>query len=170
MSTTDTTAHGLYRPDVDAILTAIAKRHYANLATTSPTGHAHVAGVIYQAVDGALYMSTGKGSRKARNIAENPKVAVTIPVRRSPVGPPSSIQFQSRAELLDTGQPDIRSLADAGKIDGITGHGELELPDGCFLRIPLPERLHTYGLGMSLLHLIRHPLDAAGVVEIVQAD
>ena len=30
-------------------------------------------------------------------------------------------------------------------------------------------RVHTYGLGMSLLHLLRHPLDAAGTVVLPTA-
>ncbi len=156
----------LHRPDVDAVLAAIAKRTFCTLATASPSGRPHVAGVLYQAVDAALYVSTERDSRKARNIVANPNVAVSVPVRRAPVGPPSTIQFQSRAEVLDPGDPRLRELADAGRLGAVTGHGELDLPGGCFLSIPLPRRLLTYGLGMSLIRLIRDPMDAAGLVEL----
>ncbi len=156
----------LHRPDPDATLAALGKHTFCTLATTSPAGHPHVAGVLYQAVHGALYVSTGRASRKGRNIAANPNVAVVVPIRRAPVGPPSTIQFQSRAEILDTGDSHIRGLAAGGRIDAIIAHGELDLPGGCFLRIPLPRRVLTYGLGMSLIQLIRHPLAAAGLVEL----
>jgi hypothetical protein len=88
---------------------------------------------------------------------------VTIPVRRLPVGPPASVQFQaSSADVLTNDDPEILRLASEGKIDNITGHGELERDGACFLRIGLPERVVTYALGMSLWHVIRHPLDSAG--------
>ena len=48
----------------------------------------------------------------------------------------------------------------------MTGHGELDREEACFVRIEPGARVHTYGLGMSLLHqhLVRHPFDAAGTV------
>lgn len=151
-----------FSPDPDYVARLVARRSFANLATVSPRGRSHVAGVLYQYADGDLYVSTDRSSRKGRNIAANPHVAVTIPVRRIPMGPPSQIQFQATAEILDPGDDEVRALLDAGRLDSITGHGELDRPDGCLLRITPADRLHTYGLGMSLLHLARHPLDAAG--------
>jgi hypothetical protein len=154
---------------------AIDRRAFATLATTSPAGAPHVAGVLYDAVsvDPAdvaagvvLYVSTSLASRKARNVAANPKVAVCIPVRRLPVGPPSSIQFQGRAELLALDDPDVTRLARAGELKGITSHGELELDGGCVVRITPSRRLHTYGLGLSLRALLRDPLAAGGLVDL----
>ncbi len=145
---------------------AIAKRSYATLATTSNAGRPHVAGVLYEYVDDALYVSTLRTSRKARNVAANPYAAVVVPIRRVPVGaPPSAVQFQGRAELLDAEGPEITTLVAAGRLGSITGHGELDLPEGCFIRVEVPARVHTYGLGMSLMTLVRDPLGAAGVVE-----
>ncbi|MEO1057445.1 MAG: pyridoxamine 5'-phosphate oxidase family protein [Actinomycetota bacterium] len=167
MSTTTIPDHdALHRPDADAVIGAIAKRSYATLATTSDAGRPHVAGVLYEYVDDALYVSTLRNSRKARNIATTPHAAVVVPIRRVPVGgPPSAVQFQGRAELLDGDSPEIAALVAAGKLGSITGHGELDLPDGCFIRVEMPARLHTYGLGMSLMTLVRDPLGAAGLVE-----
>jgi hypothetical protein len=149
---------------LDAATRAIARHTYCTLATGSQRPHA--AGVIYAAVDGALYVSTLRSSRKARNIAANPRVAVTVPVRRLPFGPPATVQFQGTAEILAVDDPEVRALAAAGRLKAITGHGELDLPDGCVLRIRPGRRLVTYGLGMSLLRLIRDPLNAAGSVEL----
>ncbi|HEY8472933.1 MAG TPA: pyridoxamine 5'-phosphate oxidase family protein [Natronosporangium sp.] len=146
----------------DQLLRLIGKRSFATLATTSPQGRPHVAGVLYDLVDRDLWVSTDLASRKGRNLAANGKVAVMIPVRRLPVGPPSSIQFQSTGQLVPLDDPWLGELAAAGKLPTVTGHGELERPGGCFVRIGLPDRLLTFGLGMSLFQLLRNPLDAAG--------
>ncbi len=144
----------------------VAKRHFAALATTSAEGRAHVAGVQYALADGALWISTFRDSRKARNVAENPRVAVSVPVRRLPVGPPSSVQLQARATVVELDDPKLRRLAAEGELKAVTSHGELELDGGCMLRVELPRRVPTYGLGMSLLALLRNPIDAARTAEV----
>ncbi len=152
-------------PRYTDIRAAIAKRSFATLATTSPQHRPHAAAVLYAAVDDVLYVSTIRSSRKARNIAANPDVFVSIPVRRIPFGaPPSSIQFAATAELLPPDHPDVVSLTRAGKLQAITSHGELALPDGCIVRIVPGATIHTYGLGMSLRALAKNPLDAAATV------
>ena len=140
---------------------AIARRSFCTLATVSASGRPHVAGVLYVAAGDALHVSTRRSSRKARNIAANPDVFVCIPIRRLPVGPPSTVQFAATAEVLAVDHPDITGLVAAGRLGPITGHGELDLPDGCFLRITPGRTFHTYGLGLPLRELIRHPLEAA---------
>lgn len=156
-----------HRPDPSQIMKAIAKRSTCMLGTVSPAGRPHVATVTYQLVEDRLYASTMATSRKARNVAAHPHVAVVIPVRRLPVGaPPSTIQFQTTAMLLSSDDREITTLAADGRLDDVTGHGELDLPDGCFIRLELPRRLHTYGLGMALLELARHPLDGAGELSL----
>jgi len=127
---------------------------------------AHVAGVLYKAVGTTLYVNTSRASRKARNIAVNPHVSVCIPVRRLPVGPPSSVLFQAAAEILALDDPDIVGLLENGHLKSITGHGELDDPGHCFLRITRARRVNTYGLGMPLLQLLRDPLHAGGSVEL----
>ena len=169
------TPNAKHRPDPDDVRRAIDKRSYCTLATVSPTGRPHVAGVLYELcetessgpgsfVNPALFVNTVRSSRKARNVAHSQHAAVVIPVRRAPVGPPSAVQFQTTATLLDVDDPAIVEQLEAGHLGSITGHGELELADSCFIRIALPQRLHTYGLGMPLRQLIKHPLDAAGEV------
>lgn len=153
-----------HSPDPAHVERAIGKRSFATLATVSPKGRPHVAGVMYELVAGRMYVNTQRTTRKARNVAANPHVAVAIPVRRVPVGPPSLVHFQATAEVLAIDDPHVLELLDAGELTAITSHGELGLPDDCFVRIALPARLHTYGLGMSLRELIRNPLDAAGAV------
>lgn len=166
-NTNTTTVPTLHRPDPAAVMRAIGKRSYCLLSTVSPAGRPHAAGVLYEAVGDRLYSSTIRTSRKARNVDANPHVGVVVPIRRVPVGgPPSAIQFQATATVLAVDSPEIQGLVADGSLRSVTGHGELDLPGGCFVRIDLPRRMHTYGLGMSLMSLIRHPLDAAGIVEL----
>ena len=158
----------LVHPDPSLVRRAMARRSVANLATVSASGRPHGATVLYQLVDDALYVSTMRDSRKARNVAATGLASVVIDVRRLPVGPPASIQFQSTAELLANDDPGIVRLRTAGRLDRITSHGELELPGGCILRVALPARVHTYALGMSLWRVLRDPLNAAGEAELPQ--
>lgn len=150
--------------DVPAALVerALARRSYAVLATVSPAGRPHAAGVLYAAVGTTLYLSTDRASRKGRNLASTPHVGVTVPVRRLPVGPPAAIQLQATAEVLAVDHPDVVALAADGSIAAVTRHGELERPDGCIVRLTPGRTVHTYGLGMSLWRLLREPLAAAG--------
>jgi general stress protein 26 len=164
---TDTaSATATHSPDRAATVKAIDKRSFATLATVSPAGRPHVAGVLYQRAGDELYFSTHAASRKARNIAGNRHVGVCIPIRRLPVGPPASVHFQATAEILADDDAAFRRLVDDGSLDSITGHGELEAPGVCFVRITLPARANTYGLGMSIRQLLRAPLDAAGRVTL----
>lgn len=147
------------------IQAAIAKRSFATLGTTSASHRPHAVAVLFAPVGDVLYVSTLRSSRKAKNIAANPHVFVSIPVRRIPVGaPPSTIQFAAIAELLPVDDPDVTSLARTGQLKRITSHGELDLPDGCIVRIVPDQKIHTYGLGMSLYTLAKNPLDAAATI------
>jgi len=170
-STPDMTKTTLPPTDIDPVVRdvpaslvtrALARRSYAMLATASPAGRPHAAGVLYAAVGSTLYVSTDLDSRKGRNLATNPHVGVTVPVRRLPIGPPSAIQFQATADVLAVDDPQVTALAESGAIKRITGHGELERPYGCIVRIIPSPTVHTYGLGMSLWGLVRNPLNAAG--------
>jgi hypothetical protein len=160
-----------HQPKSDQVRNQLTKRSFATLATVSPAGMPHVAGVLYELVNDTMYINTLQTSRKARNIRANGQAAICVIVRRLPVGPPSTIHFQTTAELLDLDAPDILPLLAAGQLKTLTGHGELDLPNGCFLSVKLAPKLLTYGLGMSLRTLIKNPLDAGGRVELEpQAD
>ena len=155
-----------HRPSPADVLAVVRKRSFATLSTASAAGRPHVAGVLYEMVGTTLWVNTLRTSRKALNVAAEPRVALVIPIRRLPVGPPSTVMFQARAELVDTDAPEVGQLLDAGHLGSITSHGELELESSCFLRITPPRRWVTYGLGMSLWRFVRDPLGAGGHVEI----
>jgi PPOX class probable F420-dependent enzyme len=55
------------------------------LATTSPEGRPHVMPVWAVWLDGAVWLSTGPRSRKARNLSADPRCTVTTDDTRRPV-------------------------------------------------------------------------------------
>ena len=139
---------------------AVASRSFATISTVSEAGFPHAAGVIYVPIGGELYVHTMRTSRKARNVAANERVGVVIPVRKLPVGPPFTVQFQARAELVAMDDDEIVRHVESGALKKITGHGELDEPDGCFLRIRPAGTVHTYGIGVSALAVAKDPLHA----------
>lgn len=138
-----------------AIKKALQRRHFCVLATSSPNGVPHAVGVQYEFVNGYLYFITFEESKKVRNIRQNAKVAVSIPVPKYPLAPPFSIQFQGTAVLMAPNDPEILSLLKDGKLKKITGHGVLDQPGGCFIRVTPGRRIHSYGLGIPALTLLR---------------
>ncbi len=150
----------------DLVRKALAKRSYAVLATVSPAHRPHAAGVLYTMVGDQLWLSTETTSRKGRNLLADPHVGVTVPVRRLPVGPPATIHFQGRADVLAVDDPEVQRLVATGDLKAITSHGELDHPDGCFVRITPARTIHTYALGMSLWSVLRNPLASAGRAEL----
>lgn len=143
---------------VQRTMRAIQRRSFAVLSTVSSAGFPHASGVSYCAVGSTIYINTHRSSRKARNVSAEERVGLVIPVRRIPVGPPFTVQLQGRAGLVGLDDPEIAALLAAGKLRGITRHGELAEPDGCFLRIVPAGRIHTYGIGVSALAVARDPL------------
>lgn len=145
---------------------AVKRRSYCTLATSSAANRPHVVGVLYSVVNGALFVCTLGGSVKARNVRANERVAVCIPIRRFPVGPPFAVQFQGKAEVLDLDDPQVRGALETGRLKRITSHGELDHPDACFLRIVPGRRFATYGLGVPLRKLLRDPLQGSASLEL----
>jgi PPOX class probable F420-dependent enzyme len=83
------------------------------LATVSPDGRPHVMPVWAVWTDGRLWLSTGLRSRKARNLAADPRCTVTTDDARDPV------VVEGRAEQV-TGAAAIGAFVDAvnAKYDG----------------------------------------------------
>lgn len=145
---------------------AVAKNSFCVLATSSAKNVPHTAGLLYAAVDLSLYFMVGESSIKVRNIRQNPNVAVTIPVRKYPMAPPMAVQFQGTGEILAVDDPRITELVAAGRLKKITGLGTLDKPGNCFIRVAPRRRISTYGLGMSLLTLMRDVSQGARSIEL----
>lgn len=148
-------------PQRKIIRRAIKKHSFCTLATASPANRPLVTGVLYAAAGDLLYVSALETSVKVRNIHENDRVAVCIPVRRYPVGPPFTVQFQGTATVCSINEPEIVSALEAGRLKRITSHGEFEDPAARVVKIAPGPRVATYGLGVPLRELVRNPLGAS---------
>jgi len=78
------------------------------LATVQPDGRPHLMPVIAFWVEGALHILAGKGSRKARNLAAEPRCVVGM---SSTTLPSLDIVAEGRAEAV-TDEKDVRHVAD----------------------------------------------------------
>jgi nitroimidazol reductase NimA-like FMN-containing flavoprotein (pyridoxamine 5'-phosphate oxidase superfamily) len=86
-------------------------RHTFWLATVRPDGRPHVMpfGGFWQ--DGKVYIVTGKGSRKGRNMADNPNVVVTVATH------PFDLVIEGRATRV-TDPTQVARLAKVAADDG----------------------------------------------------
>ena len=125
------------------------------LATSSADHRPHAVGLLYAAIGFELYVLVNQDSIKVRNVRENPRVAVCVPVRKYPAGPPMAVQFQGTAEVLAPEDSSIRELIATGRLKRIVGYGAADKPGMCFLKITPHRRISSYGLGVPLLQLIR---------------
>jgi len=139
---------------------ALARQSFCTLATASQRNRPHVVGVVYVAVDGDLYIHTLDGSRKVRNIRDNPHVGICVPVRTFPFAPPFCVQFQGTAVVLPPDEPTIAALLTTKRLKKITAHGALDVPGVCFIRVTPGRTLSTYGVGVPFLTLLRDPFHA----------
>ena len=150
----------------EAALGALARHSFCTLATSSKRNRPHVVGVVYAVEHGLLYIHTLEASRKVRNVRENPNVAICVPVRRFPMAPPFCVQFQATARVLATDDPEITALTKAGRLKKIRGHGAMEVPGSCVLRVEPGPTISTYGIGVPLLTIVRDRFHASRSVRI----
>ncbi len=149
------------------IMKTLAKKHFCTIATTSPAGRPHSAGVVYEWENDHVWIHAMRSSRKARSIESSGYAAITVPFRRLPAGPPFTIHFQAVAEVMDMDDPEVLELLGSGALQKISGHGALQASDGCFLRVRPVGTIHSYGPGASIIGLIRDPLNnGAGQVPV----
>lgn len=133
---------------------AIAGENFMVIGMVSAKGEARTAGVMHFVDDGVLWFTTNEREWKARHIAANPSVSVTVPIaKRIPFVPwvkvpAATITFPGVAEIRS---PDVLS-ADAKRA---LLHG-VELSDGergelIAIGVRPAGDFVTYGVGVSIL-------------------
>jgi len=150
---------------LEEVRRSIRRSSYCALATASAKGEPHVVGVLYAFVGTHFYVITKEDSLKVRNVRTNPHVAACIPVKKYPLAPPFSIQFRATARILSREDPEITTLLQGGSLKRIVGHGVLDQPGMCFLKIEPAGKIHTWGIGVSAWTLLRDPVGADRAVE-----
>ncbi|MGW4928896.1 pyridoxamine 5'-phosphate oxidase family protein [Agromyces sp. NPDC004153] len=139
----------------EAVWDAIAGENFMVIGMVSARGEARTAGVMHHVHEGRLWFTTNDREWKARHIAANPSVSVTVPIaKRVPFMPwikipAATITFCGDAETVPAADlPPVVSEAllhglevtDGGERGALVGVGVR--PRGDFV---------TYGVGVSVL-------------------
>lgn len=145
---------GTARPGLTSgqVWRAVSRASFAVLSHVTPDGEPRSSGVVYKASGQRLVVAVAPGSWKARHVAADGRVAVTVLVRRggilslvAPI-PPATISFHGMAVVYPAGSPQARSALDE--------LGSLIPPEGrasaCVIEIRPAGTFRTYGLGVSL--------------------
>jgi hypothetical protein len=147
----------------------LAKGSFAVLSFVTPAGEPRSSGVLYKTIGPRVYIAVAPDSWKARHVARNGRVAVTVPVRRggllslvAPI-PPATVSFHGTAIVHPADSPQVRpllkELASLLPEERQASAAVIEvIPEGPFV---------TYGLGVSLTQM-RDPAAARARVPVTQ--
>jgi hypothetical protein len=142
----------------------IEKQLFAVLGYVTPRGEARTAGIVYVARGRRLYIGTAKDSWKAKHIAHNPRVSLTVTIaKRAPLMPwikipAATITFQGRAAVRgveESSSEILRALT-----HGVELSAE-ERENFAILEVEPKGEFVTYGIGVSLMTM-RKPEQARG--------
>ena len=148
----------------DQVWRALEGQIFAVLATVNARGQPRTAAIVHTVKDRVLFIATGLTSFKARNVARNPHVSLTVTVeKRIPFLPwikipAATITFQGLASLrpADSVGADLRKLLLRGlKVDAPS------LADLGFIEVRPVGEFMTYGIGVPLMTM-RVPEAARG--------
>lgn len=156
------------RVTTEQVWRALATTSFAVISHVTPDGQPRSSGVVYATAGRRLYLVVAPDGWKARHIALNKHVAVTVPVRRGgilsllfPI-PPATISFHATAVVHSMDYP----------TNGATALKQLEAlipPErrgaGTFIEIIPEGRFVTYGIGVSLMQM-RDPAAARANVPV----
>ena len=136
----------------DQVWRALARASFAVLSHVTPGGEPRSSGVVYKTSGQRLFVAVAPGSWKARHVAADGQVAVTVPVRRggilslvAPI-PPATISFHGTAVVHPAGSPQASSLLDElGSLVPANRRAS-----ACVIEIIPAGAFRTYGIGVSL--------------------
>lgn len=142
----------------------LEKELFAVVGMVTPKGHARTAGIVYIVRDRKLYIGTGADTWKARHIAANPHVSVTVPIaKRIPLLPwikipAATITFAGTARLIPA------PTAPAELLNAVFRQSNVDNPalaNQVLIEVTPQGDFITYGVGVSLMQM-RQPELARG--------
>lgn len=143
---------------------AIEKELFAVVGMVTARQEARTAGVVYVVRDRKLYVATGADTWKARHIAANPNVSVTIPIAKRIFFmpwmkvPAATITFAGTARVLNAKDAPRELLAAIFR--GMANDDKM-VAESCLIEITPIKEFVTYGVGVSLMQM-RDPEQARG--------
>ncbi|MFZ1396728.1 MAG: pyridoxamine 5'-phosphate oxidase family protein [Candidatus Promineifilaceae bacterium] len=134
----------------------INKEIFAVIGMVTAQKEARTVGVVYIVQNQKLYISSQKDAWKARHIASNSAVSLTIPIaKRIPLMPWIKIPA---ATITFSGQARVFPAADAPKslLQAIlreAADDPAKVADTCLIEVTPEKEFVTYGVGVSLMQM-----------------
>lgn len=152
----------------DQVWQALENELFAILGMVNVRGEARTVGIVYVTRNRRLYIGTGKDTWKARHVAHNPHVSITVPIAKRIFFmpwmkiPAATITFSGQARVLEpaAAPPGILQEIFRGVAEDPEATSEL-----CVIEVTPEKEFITYGIGMPLLQM-RHPEQARGRVPV----
>ncbi len=142
----------------------IEKEMFAVLGMATASGQARTVGIVYIVRDRKLVIATGQDTWKARHIAANPHVSITIPIaKRIPIMPwikipAATITFAGVARILPARDAPLDLLRAVFR----QAAQDAEMVAGsCLIEVTPEKDFVTYGVGVPLMNM-RDPEQARG--------
>ena len=137
----------------DSIWNELERQLFGVLGMVSAKGEARTAGIVFHAHERKLYIGTERASWKAKHIARNPGVSLTVCIpKRVPFLPfipipAATITCHGDARVLDPAQAPPKAVHALFR-------GLEEMPEArktCIIELSPKGDFVTYGVGVSLL-------------------
>jgi hypothetical protein len=152
----------------DQVWQAIEKELFAVLGMVTSQGEARTVGIVYAVRNRKLYIGTDQDAWKARHVAANPHVSLTIPIaKRIPLMPwfkipAATITFCGEARLLPASETPLEILQAVFR--GMAEDEEL-VATSCLIEVTPVKEFITYGIAMPMMQM-RDPKKARGRVPV----
>jgi hypothetical protein len=140
----------------EIVWNAIQKELFAVIGMVTENKQSRTVGILYIVHERKFYIGTGLRSWKARHIAKNPTVSMTIPIaKRIPVAPwvkipQATITFSGTATLI----PGVD--ADPDLLRAVFRHKAEDsefMKDTCLIEVVPEGEFITYGVGIPLIKM-----------------
>ena len=148
----------------DQVWEVIEKELFGVIGMVTKKNEARTVGIVYVVRDRRLYIGTGSDTWKARHIAQNPHVSLTIPVHKSiPLLPwmkipAATITFCGEAKIIDAADASQEILQAVYR--GMAENQEL-MAESCLIDVTPVKDFITYGIGIPMIKM-RDPEQARG--------
>ncbi len=159
--------------DFEFIEKQMRKKTYGIIGTVDEKNRSHTTGILYGVSHPgdtfAVYVVTGAEYKKTRNIRLNHNVSFAIPFPHHVLSfiPASTISFQGTAEVLPIDdEAAVRSFSSKWILRENVKTGLEGAFDVVFLRIRPDKKIHVYGVGVSMMKMMRNPQLAAYSVQV----
>lgn len=148
----------------DQVWQEIRRNLFAVLGMVTAAGEARTVGIVYAVSGETIYIVTDRDAWKARHVANNPHVSLTIPIAKQiPLLPwikipAATITFAGTATLQDAASapPEILRALFRGMEEKRS-----EVEKMCLIVVKPKGDFITYGVGVPLMQM-RHPDQARG--------